>query len=153
MGQVSVVGPGQGEIISLGPALQMRILENGSTTEHRLGLAEGRLAPHTTGPPQHRHGLHEEAFYVVSGTVRFTVGDQDHDAEPGTLVMVPVGAPHTFANPGDEEAVLLTAFTPDLYLQYFRDLSDLVAAGRPKASEMAALMARYATETSTEHAP
>jgi len=150
--QVSIVGPDQGETIFLGPAMQMRILEDGGTTEHRLGLAEGRLAPHTAGPPQHRHAQHEEAFYVVSGTVRFTIGDQDHDASPGTLVMVPTGAPHTFANPGDEPAVVLTAFTPDRYLQYFRDLRDLAAAGPPESSDIDALMTRYATESSTEYA-
>jgi len=151
--KVSIVGPGQGETILLGPAAQMRILEDGSTTEHRLGIAESTLAPHTAGPPQHRHAQHDEGFYVVSGTVRFTIGDQDHDAAPGTLVMVPTGAPHTFANPGDEPAVLLTAFTPDLYVQYFRDLRDLAAAGPPASSDIDAVMARYATEPATKYAP
>jgi len=66
--------------------------------------------------------------------------------------MVPRGAPHTFANPGDEPAVLLTAFTPDLYVQYFRDLRDVAAAGPPTSSDIDALMARYATESSTEYA-
>ncbi len=153
MVQVSIVGPGGGETIPLGPAVQMRILENGSTTQHRLGLAESTLAPHTAGPAQHRHAQHDEGFYVVSGTVRFTIGDQDHDAGPGTLVMVPTGAPHTFANPGHEPAVLLTAFTPDLYVQYFRDLRDMAAAGQPTSSDTDALMARYATEPSAEYAP
>jgi len=153
MVQVSIVGPGDGETLVLGPAMQMRILEDGSTTGHRLGLAEGRLAPHSAGPPQHRHAQHEEAFYVVTGTVRFTIGPQDHDAGPGTLVVVPTGAPHTFANPGDEPAVLLTAFTPDRYVQYFRDLRDMAAAGPPASSDIDALMSRYATESSTEYAP
>lgn len=152
MAQVSIVGPGQGDTIPLGPGVQMRILENGSTTEHRLGMAESTLAPHTAGPPQHRHAQHDEAFYVVSGSVRFTIGEQDHDAASGTLVTVPTGAPHTFANPGDEPAVLLTAFTPDLYVQYFRDLRDVLAAGPPRSSDIDALMARYATESSTQYA-
>jgi oxalate decarboxylase/phosphoglucose isomerase-like protein (cupin superfamily) len=43
--------------------------------------------------------------------------------------MVPPGAPHTFANPGDEPAVLLNTFTPDLYVQYFRDLRAMVEGG------------------------
>jgi len=151
--QVSIVGPGEGEAFLLGPAVQMRILEDGGTTEHRLGIAESTLAPHTAGPPQHRHAQHDEGFYVVSGTVRFTIGDQDHDAGPGTLVMVPTGAPHTFANPSDESAVLLTTFTPDLYVQYFRDLRDVAAAGPPTSSDIGAAQARYATEASTEYAP
>ena len=44
--------------------------------------------------------------------------------------MIPPGAPHTFANPGDQPVVLLNSFTPDLYVQYFRDLRDMVASGQ-----------------------
>lgn len=153
MVQVSIVRPGEGEVVALGPAIEMRILEDGSNTGHRLGIAVGSLAPHTPGPPQHRHAEHEEGFYVISGTVRFTVADQIHDAGAGTLVMVPTGAPHTFANPGDEPAVMLTTFTPDLYVQYFRDLSKASTAGPPTAAVTAPIMARYATEVSSEYAP
>ncbi len=152
MGQVSILGPGEGETFSLGPAMRMRILEDGSSTGHRLGFVEGRLPPHTTGPPQHRHALHEEAFYVVSGTVQFTIGDENHLAGPGTFVMVPTGAPHTFANPGDDEAVLLTVFTPDVYLKFFRELRDVAAEGPPDVRDTVALMARYGTTTSTDYA-
>src|SRR5207244_13047766 len=131
--EVSVVGPDDGEVVLSG-ATKLRILEDGRTTSHRLGLAEITLAPYTEGPPQHRHAQHDEGFYVVSGTVRFTVGDKVSDATAGTLVMVPPGAPHTFANPGDEPAVILNTFTPDLYVQYFRELRDFAAAaGRPAA--------------------
>jgi len=94
MVKVSIIRPGEGEAITLGPAVQMHILEDGRTTQHRIGMAESTIAPHTAGPPQHRHARHEEGFYVVSGTLRFTIGDQDHDAGPGTLVMVPT-APRT----------------------------------------------------------
>lgn len=98
MTDISMVGPDGGEQMLPGP-VQMRILEDGSTTGHRLGIGEITIAPRTEGPPQHRHGRHDEGFYVVSGTARFTVGDRAYDAGPGTLVMVPPGAPHTFANP------------------------------------------------------
>ncbi len=118
MTEVSVVGPGGGEVIHLGPT-QLRILEDGHSTGHRLGMAEIRLAPRTTGPPQHRHARHDEGFYVVSGIACFTVGTTTYEAPAGTLVMIPPGVPHTFANPGDEPAVLLNTFTPDLYVQYF----------------------------------
>jgi mannose-6-phosphate isomerase-like protein (cupin superfamily) len=149
---VPVVGPGQGEIVLAGP-IQLRILEDGSTTSHRLGVAEITIAPHTAGPPQHRHARHDEGFYVVSGTAQFTVGDQTYQAPPGTLVMVPPGAPHTFANAGDEPAVLLNTFTPDLYVQYFRDLRDLVTSGQPPSERaIVQVMARYATEPATTFA-
>ncbi|WEO94472.1 cupin domain-containing protein [Streptomyces sp. FXJ1.172] len=152
MTQASVVGPDDGETIRLGPA-QIRILEDGSTTGHRIGIGEITLAPHSEGPPQHRHAQHDEGFYVVSGTVHFTVGETTHVAPAGTLAMIPPGAPHTFANHGDEPAVMLNTFTPDLYVQYFRDLRDMIAGGQeltPEATVQA--MSRYATVPATDHA-
>jgi quercetin dioxygenase-like cupin family protein len=152
MTEVSVVGPDAGETIRLGPA-QIRILEDGGTTGHRLGISEITLAPHTEGPPQHRHAQHDEGFYVVSGTVHFTVGETTHVAPAGTLAMIPPGAPHTFANPGDEPAVMLNTFTPDLYVQYFRDLRDMIADGQeltPQAT--VGVMSHYATVPATDYA-
>ena len=87
MTEISMVGPDGGEQMLTGP-VRMRILEDGSTTNHRLGIGEITVAPHAEGPPQHRHGRHDEGFYVVSGTARFTVGDRAYDAGPGSLVMV-----------------------------------------------------------------
>ena len=152
MTRVSIVGPDEGEVLLLGPT-RMRILEDGSTTGHRLGLAESVIAPHTDGPKQHRHAQHDEGFYVVSGTVRFTVGDTSYDAPAGTLVMVPTGAPHTFTNVTDEPTVLLSTFTPDLYVQYFRDLRDVIESGQPMTDQaLAEVMARYATVPFSEYA-
>jgi mannose-6-phosphate isomerase-like protein (cupin superfamily) len=151
-GTVSVIGPADGEAIQLGP-VRLRILEDGGTTSHRLGLAEITIGPGAAGPPQHRHAEHDEGFYVVSGTVRFTVGAQVHDATAGTLVMVPPGAAHTFANPADVPAVILNTFTPDLYVQYFRDVNAMVASGRSLSPDAVAdVMRRYATEPATESA-
>ena len=151
--RVSVVNPEGGEVALTGP-VRLRILEDGSTTSHRLGIAEITIAPHTAGPPQHRHARHDEGFYVAAGTAQFTVGDETCVASQGTLVMVPPGAPHTFANAGDEPAVLLNTFTPDLYVQYFRDLRAMLAApgGQLTPQAMADVMARYGTEPATEYA-
>src|SRR3954453_12084486 len=132
----------------------MRILEDGSTTGHRIGIGEITLAPHTEGPPQHRHAQHDEGFYVVSGTVHFTIGETTHAAPAGTLAMIPPGAPHTFANLGDEPAVMLNTFTPDLYVQYFRDFKAMIDSGQPvNAETMKPLWKNYATEISNEYAP
>jgi oxalate decarboxylase/phosphoglucose isomerase-like protein (cupin superfamily) len=81
------------------------------------------------------------------------VGDTIYEASAGTLVMVPPGAPHTFANLGDEPAVLLNTFTPDLYVQYFRDLRAMIAAGQPFTPEATIeVMARYATVPASDYA-
>ena len=152
MADMSIVGPDGGESIQLGPT-RMRILEDGSTTNHRLGIGEITLAPHTDGPPQHRHARHDEGFYVVSGLARFTVGTESYDAPAGTLVMLPPGAPHTFANPTDGTTVLLNTFTPDLYVQYFRDLRQMIADGHGlDETALIDTMRRYATEPATDFA-
>jgi quercetin dioxygenase-like cupin family protein len=149
---VSIVGPGEGELFTNGSA-QIRILEDGTNTEHRLGIGEVVVPPHTAGPPQHRHAQHDEGFYVLAGTVRFTVGSDNYDAGAGTWVTIPPGAPHTFANPGDDPAVMLTTFTPDLYVHYFRDVKALLDAGQPMTREtMAPIWKNYATEPSNEFA-
>jgi quercetin dioxygenase-like cupin family protein len=150
MTEISIVGPADGEVALSGPT-QVRILEDGRTTSHRLGIGEITVAPHTDGPPQHRHAEHDEGFYVVSGTARFTVGATAYDAPAGTLVMVPPGVPHTFSNVSDEPTVLLNTFTPDLYVQYFRDLKEMIASGQPLTGEaVISVMARYATVPATE---
>src|SRR5271165_5834635 len=152
MTRESIVGPDGGDIVRLGPAT-VRILEDGSTTGHRLGIGEITVAPRSAGPPQHRHAQHDEGFYVVSGTARFTVGTETYDAPAGTLAMIPPGAPHTFANPGDEPLVMVNTFTPDLYVQYFRDLRQMVAAGEaPTPEATARVMSRYATEVADDYA-
>ena len=42
----SIVGPDGGEVVRLGAAT-VRILEDGSTTGHRLGIGEITVAPHS----------------------------------------------------------------------------------------------------------
>jgi len=152
MTRESIVGPDGGEVVRLGPAT-VRILEDGGTTGRRLGIGEITVAPRWAGPPQHRHAQHDEGFYVVSGTARFTVGTTTYDAPAGTLAMIPPGAPHTFANPGDEPLVLLNTFTPARYVQYFRDLRELTAGGAAPSPELTAqVMSRYATEVADGYA-
>jgi hypothetical protein len=46
---------------SAGP-MSIRILEDGSHTDHRLGVVEVGIPPHTIGPPQHIHHKHDETF-------------------------------------------------------------------------------------------
>lgn len=151
MTRIAIVGPDDGEVALAGPT-RMRILEDGTTTGHRLGLGEITIAPHTDGPQQHRHAQHDEGFYVVSGTATFTVGETAHEAPAGSLVMVPPGAPHTFANHTDQPAVLLNTFTPDLYVQYFRDLHQMIESGQPMTDDaVRGVMAKYATEPATTY--
>ncbi|MCU1628646.1 MAG: hypothetical protein JWP64_3595 [Pseudonocardia sp.] len=136
-----------GEVVLDGP-IRIRILENGTNTGHRLGVTENVLAPATTGAPQHIQREHVETFFVVSGTVRFTSGTEHADVPAGGLLTAPIGVPRTFANPdADEPATFLCTFTPDRYIDYFRELGALRPG--PDGLDPAVvldLMSRYATE-------
>jgi len=46
--------------------------------------------------------------------------------------------------------VLLNTFTPDLYVQYFRDMGALFAAGPPSPAATVNVMSRYATTPAQE---
>jgi mannose-6-phosphate isomerase-like protein (cupin superfamily) len=141
-----VVDATAGQTLAAGP-ITIRILEDGSHTDHRLGIVEVKLPPGTSGPPQHVHGRHDETLFVVSGAPTVTCGGETITAQPGTPVTVPPGTPHTFANPGAQPVVMFCTVTPNLYIEYFRDLATLVPGpGGLDPKEVAAVMARYATE-------
>ena len=89
----------------------------------------------------------------VVGTATFATADATHTAPAGTFVLVPPGAIHTFENDGDEECVLLNTFTPDLYVQYVRDLAQAAASGEPLTGErILAVMRGYLTFPATGEA-
>jgi quercetin dioxygenase-like cupin family protein len=143
---VSVVTAEQGDSFTMGP-LRVRILEDGSGTDSRLGVVEVTIAAGASGPPQHFHREHDETFFVVSGVVRFTSGADDIDVLPGGLLTAPIGVPHTFGNPdGDQPAVMVCTVTPDLYVNYFRELGAAARSGPLEPTAILEIMSRYATE-------
>jgi mannose-6-phosphate isomerase-like protein (cupin superfamily) len=144
---IRVVRPGEGEMAGAGP-IRVRIVEDGSHTEHRFGLIECTVPPGPAQPPQHVHREHDEVFIVTAGRLRFTSGSESVDAEAGSVVVVPAGAPHTFSNPFETAGVFLCTLTPDRYVQYFRDLGALPvnAQGLLDPADIGRAMSRYATD-------
>src|SRR3989441_6756648 len=121
---IHVVGPNDGEQFGGGP-IRVRIIEDGSHTGHRVGLIEASVPPGPAMPPQHVHRDHDEVFIVTQGKLRFTSGAENVDVEAGSCVTVPAGTAHTFSNPFDAPATFIGTMTPDLYIEYFRDLGRL----------------------------
>jgi len=142
-----VVGTEDGEWAGVGP-IRCRIIEDGSHTDHRLGLVEATVPPGPAVPPEHRHHKHDEVFIVMRGRFRFTSNGESADVGAGSCVIVPAGTPHTFSNPFEEPAVFITTLTPDLYVEYFRDLTQLSVddRGMPNPADIGRTMARYDTE-------
>ena len=144
---IHVVAANGGEQSGGGP-IRCRILEDGSHTQHRLGLIEGSVPPGPAGPPQHVHREHDEIFIVTEGKLKFTSGSDSVDVEAGSCVTVPLGTPHAFANPFAEPAKFICTLTPDMYINYFRDLSRLPVddQGHLNPADVGQAMAKYDTQ-------
>jgi len=144
---IQVIRPGEGEQAGGGP-IRARIIEDGTHTGHRLGLIDVTVPAGPAQPPQHVHREHDEIFIITSGRLRFTSGNESVDAETGSVVVVPTGVPHTFSNPFDTPATMMCTVTPDLYIQYFRDLGELPVdeKGMLAPADIGRTMARYATD-------
>lgn len=140
--------PGEGELLHAAGGVVNRVLEDGTIVGQRIGVLECRLPAGWSGPPQHIHRAHEETFYVVSGTVRFTSADLTVDVPAGGFFTAPIGTPHGFDNAvTDQTAVMLCTVSPQKYVDYFRELRRLTD-GSPRLDRevLGELMRRFATE-------
>jgi len=146
MSNIKIITPETAETIQLGTTT-IRVLEDGSLTDNRIGTILSTLSPYTKPLAQHLHRMHDETFFVIRGTVRFAVNEEEHDVQVCEYVVVPIGAPHTFSNPFDEPAVMLSTFTPAYYVNYFRELGKIVSSGKePSEDEIITIRNHYATD-------
>jgi mannose-6-phosphate isomerase-like protein (cupin superfamily) len=65
--------------------------------------------------PLHIHHRDDEAWYVLEGTLRFRLGEDEVEARAGTAVFGPRGVPHTFWNTTAEPARYLLIMTPNTF--------------------------------------
>jgi len=68
------------------------LASNAATQSYGITLQQGDEG---TGPPPHSHDW-DEAFFVLSGEIRFLCDGQAHVCTAGTLVHVPRGTVHGF---------------------------------------------------------
>ncbi len=113
---------------------------------NRIGSAEFTVPANMKGPPPHWHEMHDETFLVTAGTIRFLGRDGAVvDAKAGDYVVVPTRAPHTFENPGNEEAKFFNTFTPAYYINYFKMMEELFKSGKQNKETVLEVMSRFAT--------
>jgi mannose-6-phosphate isomerase-like protein (cupin superfamily) len=116
-------------------------------THGAFALIEYIAPPHFHGPALHEHARTTQMFYVLDGTLAFTLGEKTIMAARGTSILVPPRVIHTFWNPTAAPVTFLMLFSPGGLERYFEELAALVAAetGWPPAdmSKVAALAAKY----------
>ncbi|MGW0659966.1 cupin domain-containing protein [Streptodolium elevatio] len=110
----------------------------------------------------HFHHEAEELFYILDGELDLLAfnpsvrtegdwqawesasGDKVARGTTGSLMHVPAGCAHAFANPGTTPARMLFLVAPAGHENYLRELADLLAAGGPPdPSAISELRARH----------
>jgi quercetin dioxygenase-like cupin family protein len=94
------------------------ILADARETGGRFGLVES-LSPKGTEPPRHVHSQEDEAFYLLEGEITFFIGEETHEATPGTFVSAPRGVPHSYTFE-TEEIRMLVLLAPGGFEEFFR---------------------------------
>ena len=89
----------------------------------RYTIMEHDIAPQA-GPPLHSH-IEEEVFVVLEGVLTFVHGDERFEGAAGTIVVIPAGMPHTWANLSGKRARMRTMFTPGGIEKLFSNLAGL----------------------------
>lgn len=117
----------------------------------------------------HVHTRSEELFYVLDGELDVLAfeprvrtaddwrrwvsptGNKVVRATPGTVIVVPPGCPHAFANPTERPArMFFQASPPPDHERYFDELLEILATdGAPDQAAIAELRSRYDIEQLT----
>lgn len=130
------------EIIRVGQ-LEIRYVQAGDNT-CKMGCFELRVPPDSNVPPPHSHSANEELIYVLEGTLRYTVGSETRDLQPGDSMATPRDVVHAFSNPHAVMARALVINTPDIGPGYFREVAAIInAGGPPDRAALLATMQRY----------
>lgn len=77
----------------------------------RQSLAEARLPPQTSTTPHH-HRATEEIYYILEGSGRMRIGDEQCDVQPGDAIAIPPGAIHQIVNTGATTLKFLCCCAP-----------------------------------------
>jgi len=154
----------------LAPGAGDRITGGGLDATLKVGAAQCAVAstfevvvPAGFDVGAHVHTSSEELFYVLDGVLDIlafepvarsagdwrewvsSTGDRYLRGGPGSLLFVPAGCPHAFANPTPEPATMLFQSAPTGHEFYLRDLAELLSAttGKPSQDDIVALRAKY----------
>jgi quercetin dioxygenase-like cupin family protein len=121
--QVTIVGPGGGDVIADSPTRRVEILSDRAPVHATVA----RLAAGQEGADLHVHREHSDVFYVLEGevTVRLGLEDRQVGLSAGTLARVPPGVVHGFRNASDAEMRYLNFHAPGCdFATYMRGLRD-----------------------------
>ncbi|GAA2706298.1 cupin domain-containing protein [Actinoplanes palleronii] len=120
---------------------QAKVLVPGKVTGGSLSVIEFTdSAGHA--PPMHVHEGEEEVWIVLDGKIRFFVGDEKFDLEPGQAAYGPRGVAHSYLV-RSETARLAAVFAPGQVEEWFTSNSSPVSSvdEAPASFDIGAILA------------
>ncbi|MFI2205321.1 cupin domain-containing protein [Streptomyces sp. NPDC020192] len=161
-----LVPPGHGRVVET-PAQRVTFKVTG--THSRMASTFEVEVPPGFDVGAHVHTRSEELFYVLEGELDVLAfeprirtpdnwqkwqsgsGNRVVRATAGTVIVVPPGCPHAFANPTDTPAkMFFQASPPPDHERYFEELLEILGNGGPPDQEaIEALRAKYDIEQLT----
>ncbi|MFD7835477.1 cupin domain-containing protein [Streptomyces sp. NPDC059761] len=161
-----IVPPGEGRTLR---AAAQHVTFKVTGAQSRLASSFEVLVPPGFDVGAHVHARSEELFYVLEGELdvlafeplvrtpdgwrgwRSPKGERVVRATPGTVILVPPGCPHAFANPtGVPARMFFQSSPPPDHEHYFEELLEILSVGGPvDHGAIAALRRRYDIEQLT----
>ncbi|MFD9336205.1 cupin domain-containing protein [Streptomyces sp. NPDC060028] len=161
-----IVPPGEGRTLR---AAAQHVTFKVTGAQSRLASSFEVLVPPGFDVGAHVHARSEELFYVLEGELDVLAfeprvrtpdgwrgwqspkGERVVRATPGTVILVPPGCPHAFANPtGVPARMFFQSSPPPDHERYFEELLEILSADGPvDHSAIAALRCRYDIEQLT----
>ena len=136
-----MVQPGEGLAGALG-AIGVQFKLWGSDTGGALSVVEHPFPVGALVPP-HLHTREDEYSIVTEGEIGFRSGDREVVLGPGGYITKPRGELHAMWNAGRVPARMIEIISPAGFEHFFREVSELIAAGPAAAGEGSDLAERY----------
>ena len=96
--------------------------------------------------PPHLHTREDEFSIVTEGEIGFRSGDREVVLGPGGYITKPRGELHSMWNAGDIPARMIEVISPGGFEHFFREMTELAAAGPPPFADVQELGAKYGLE-------
>jgi quercetin dioxygenase-like cupin family protein len=137
--------PGEGRQGGLVPGLGVVWKLDTKDTNGMVSVVEHPFAVGTLVPP-HIHRREDEYSIVTEGSIGFRSGDREVVLAAGGYITKPRDEVHAMWNAGDVPARMIEIISPGGFEGFFREMSELVAAGPPPVEARMEIAQRYGLE-------
>jgi quercetin dioxygenase-like cupin family protein len=118
---------------------------NGESTRDAYSMFEYAVPAGVSGPPLHIHTREDESFICLDGRLNVTLGDTTFELAHGDYLLLPRDVPHTFDNPFDQDARVISVVSPAGLEGYYEALASLPPGPRD-ISKIKEIMADFGLE-------